>query len=207
LPFAGFKTFSDCVSAQRRKGKSPESAKKICGALQARAEGKTANAAQIPQDYKPHYNRSVKALDFLKQQGVLLDEEEQEETEFAGALQNDTSLDNQTPPQPVQLSNGIYSDPESYTDKITRIMDEYNISEDEAKQIVGKIIENDMVELNRREYEVTKQLAIEKAQAGMITSSEDGQQQKQQKQQEENQENVSNENNSSGVESEQQQSG
>jgi len=38
MPFAGFKNFEACVRKQKRKGKSEESAKKICGSLQARAE-------------------------------------------------------------------------------------------------------------------------------------------------------------------------
>ncbi len=40
-PFAGYKDFDACVKDQLSKGKSEESAKKICGALQARAEGKS----------------------------------------------------------------------------------------------------------------------------------------------------------------------
>jgi hypothetical protein len=40
MPFAGFKNFAACVAAQKKKGKSDESAKKICGALQKKAEGK-----------------------------------------------------------------------------------------------------------------------------------------------------------------------
>lgn len=198
LPFAGYKDFAACTSAQIRKGKSPESAKKICGALQARAEGKTANASQIPQDVKPYFNRSVKALDFLRQQGVLIDDDNDDDVGLQEV--NDTSLDNQTP-QPTQLSNTIYSDPESYSDKVTRIMDEYGLSEPEAKKIVTQIIENDMQELNRREYEVTKQLQIEKAQADIMMTSEDSKEpQPEEEQQQQQEENVS-DNNSNGVNS------
>lgn len=39
MPFSGFKNFSSCLTAQRAKGKSQESAEKICGYLQAKAEG------------------------------------------------------------------------------------------------------------------------------------------------------------------------
>lgn len=40
MPFAGFKDFGECVSAQMKDGKSEESANKICGALQAQSEKK-----------------------------------------------------------------------------------------------------------------------------------------------------------------------
>ena len=40
MPFAGYKDFSACVTAQKKKCKSDESARKICGALQKKAEGK-----------------------------------------------------------------------------------------------------------------------------------------------------------------------
>ena len=38
MPFAGFKDFNACVSAQKADGKSEESARKICGAIKARVE-------------------------------------------------------------------------------------------------------------------------------------------------------------------------
>jgi len=47
MPFAGYKTFSECVAAQKRKGKSDESARKICGALQKKAEGQETSEEDI----------------------------------------------------------------------------------------------------------------------------------------------------------------
>lgn len=193
MPFAGYKDFGACVAAQTRKGKSPLSARKICGALQAKAEGKggaassggAKNASQIPQEVKPHYNRSVKTLDFLKQQGVLAEDEQVESFGQEEELeQNDTSLDNQQ----SKNTMSFYSDPESYSDKVTRIMDEYNISETEAKEIVGEIIQNEMKEIDRREYEVLKQVQMEKIQAdgGMMTEQDGKEPQPEQQQQEEN---------------------
>lgn len=38
MPFAGYENFAACVADQKRKGKSDESAHKICGALQAKVE-------------------------------------------------------------------------------------------------------------------------------------------------------------------------
>src|SRR5262245_61773536 len=38
MPFAGYEDFDACVVDQRRKGHSEESARKICGALQAESE-------------------------------------------------------------------------------------------------------------------------------------------------------------------------
>jgi hypothetical protein len=40
MPFAGYSNFDACVADQTKRGKSDESARKICGALQARAENK-----------------------------------------------------------------------------------------------------------------------------------------------------------------------
>ena len=39
MPFSGYKNFQACVTAQKKKGKSDESARKICGYLQKKAEG------------------------------------------------------------------------------------------------------------------------------------------------------------------------
>ena len=39
MPFAGYKNFQACITAQKKKGKSDESARKICGYLQKKAEG------------------------------------------------------------------------------------------------------------------------------------------------------------------------
>lgn len=40
MPFAGFKDFGACIRAQIAKGKSKESASKICGEIKKRTEGK-----------------------------------------------------------------------------------------------------------------------------------------------------------------------
>lgn len=163
-----YKDFGACVAAQRKKGKSPESAKKICGFLQARTEGKAVNASQVPPGFRPHVNRSIKALDFLRQQGVLNEDDNNN---------NDTSLDNQSQLSGMSDNNVIFSDPESYTDKITRIMDEYSVSEEEARAIVNTLIADDMAELDRRELEVLKKAQIEQTEADMMTSDDNGQQQ------------------------------
>ncbi len=49
-PFAGFENFDSCVEAQMDKGNSEESAKKICGSIQARTEDKKKKDG----DYGPH---------------------------------------------------------------------------------------------------------------------------------------------------------
>ena len=41
MPFAGFENFSACLRELRRQGKSDLSARRICGALQARFEDKS----------------------------------------------------------------------------------------------------------------------------------------------------------------------
>jgi len=41
MPFAGYENFDACTAHQMKKGKSKESANKICGALQSKIEGKS----------------------------------------------------------------------------------------------------------------------------------------------------------------------
>lgn len=50
MPFAGFDSFDACVTAQKDKGHSEESARRICGALQAEAEGKSEEIVLAAKD-------------------------------------------------------------------------------------------------------------------------------------------------------------
>lgn len=49
MPFAGYKNFAACVAAQKKKGKSDKSAKKICGYLKNKTEGKDLSTEEIEQ--------------------------------------------------------------------------------------------------------------------------------------------------------------
>lgn len=40
MPIGPYKNFADCVAAQKSKGKSEESAKKICGSIEKKAKEK-----------------------------------------------------------------------------------------------------------------------------------------------------------------------
>ena len=44
MPIGPYKNFASCVAAQKKKGKSDESAKKICGFLEKRAKGEMTKA-------------------------------------------------------------------------------------------------------------------------------------------------------------------
>jgi hypothetical protein len=46
MPLGPYSTFADCVSAQKRKGHSDESARKICGSL----EQQTGASSQVQKD-------------------------------------------------------------------------------------------------------------------------------------------------------------
>ena len=46
MPLGPYSSFSECVGAQKRKGKSDESARKICGAMQTRIEGGSSSQKQ-----------------------------------------------------------------------------------------------------------------------------------------------------------------
>ncbi len=41
MPVGPYKTFGSCVAAQKRKGKSDEAARKICGEVEKRSKGKS----------------------------------------------------------------------------------------------------------------------------------------------------------------------
>lgn len=56
----GFKNFAACVAAQKKKGKSEESARKICGYLQKKAEGKELSELEIKK-----LELEVMSLDWL----------------------------------------------------------------------------------------------------------------------------------------------
>ena len=62
-PFAGFDSFTSCVSAQREDGKSEESANRICGFLQAKLEDKS------KQDVKPPTAEEIAHPDKKKAEG------------------------------------------------------------------------------------------------------------------------------------------
>ena len=99
MPLAGgYKTFGECVGAQRRKGRSVESARKICGKLEKIAR-EQASASFVPSE-------------------VILDE--------------------------------------SYSDKVTRIMNEYNIDEAGAVAVVNKLIQDEQSELQKEELDLLR---------------------------------------------------
>ena len=46
MPIGPYKNFAACVAAQRRKGKSEEAAKKICGEIEKRSRGQVVEKAK-----------------------------------------------------------------------------------------------------------------------------------------------------------------
>ena len=48
MPIGKYATFGECVGAQKRLGHSDESARKICGTIQAKTEGGTSQYAAAP---------------------------------------------------------------------------------------------------------------------------------------------------------------
>lgn len=59
-PFAGFKDFQTCVDSQKKRGHSEDSAKRICGWLQARTEGEKMDELKIQEVTKPADKRPPK---------------------------------------------------------------------------------------------------------------------------------------------------
>ena len=58
MPFAGFKDFAACVAAQKSKGKSDLSARKICGTIQAKVEGARKRSSGLAEYQSSVYDSS-----------------------------------------------------------------------------------------------------------------------------------------------------
>ena len=69
MPFAGFSNFDECVAAQKSKGRSDISARKICGYIQSRVENPSKahlnkdDPAQIENLVKEFYDGLIKMFD------------------------------------------------------------------------------------------------------------------------------------------------
>lgn len=153
MPVGPYATFGACVAAQKRKGRSDESARKICGKIeQNERQARNANQ-QLPASLKAPLERSQKALKFLERNNALVDTSLDSPQSEAFTDMSTTTSNNVT----------TITDDESYSDKITRIMDEYGVDEQTAVQVVNRLIEEEHTELTRRQFEIQKQLEIEKA--------------------------------------------
>ena len=113
MPFAGFQNFADCVAKQIVKGRSEESAKRICGALMHRFEGKSVektgsyksfeqwggeaclNVDVLAEDEQKEYYKIVSGLDTLADDeiDVLSD------GELADTLKKYATLDGEEEPE------------------------------------------------------------------------------------------------------------
>lgn len=65
MPFAGFPNFDDCVEKQMAKGRSEEEARKICGYIKSRTEGKVHVKGEDPTQAEwliSRYESSIKKL-------------------------------------------------------------------------------------------------------------------------------------------------
>jgi hypothetical protein len=186
MPLGKYTTFAACVADYIKSGKNEEQARKICGRIQQRIEGggeggggggkKTKAANQLPASLRAPLERSEKALRFLEESNALVS----------------TSLDS---PQSQALSSSTMSSTvgttepeqqgESYTDKITRIMDEYGVDEPTAVEVVNRLIKEEQEELDRESLEIQKQIELEKAR-----EQQEQQQEQEQEQQQLNSDNV-----------------
>jgi hypothetical protein len=181
MPLGKYTTFAACVADYIKSGKNEEQARKICGRIQQRIEGgggggkKTKAANQLPASLRAPLERSEKALRFLEESNALVS----------------TSLDSS---QSQALSSSTMSSTvgttaeqqgESYTDKITRIMDEYGVDEPTAVEVVNRLIKEEQEELDRESLEIQKQIELEKAR-----EQQEQQQEQEQEQQQLNSDNV-----------------
>lgn len=53
MPVGPFKTFDECVNAQKEKGQDEESARKICGEIEKRSIEKGVPHAKFTASWKP----------------------------------------------------------------------------------------------------------------------------------------------------------
>ena len=51
MPVGPYKSFGTCVAAQKRKGHSEESARKICGEIEKRFGNRMVEARRVPEEH------------------------------------------------------------------------------------------------------------------------------------------------------------
>lgn len=180
MPVGQYKDFAECVRAQRLKGRSEDSARRICGEMEKKMQQeKKGMTILLPASTKLAVERSHKALKFLEQNASSVD------TSYSSPQKQIISDNNMS-------SNAV--DEESYSDKITRIMDQYNVNEPTAIEVVNRLIAEEQAELQRRQFEIQKEIEIQRAQSGGGGEEEQQQEQPQPtptEQEEQQQQNVS----------------
>lgn len=196
------------MSDQRKKGKSPEIARRICGEIEKKTQQQksAATASAIPTSLRPAVERSQKALRFLEQHNALVNN-----TSFDGIDSQSESVLSTDNNNNINTSEfTVMPDEESFADKITRIMDEYNVPEEKAVEVVNRLIEDEQRELERRAFELTKKIELDRANAnsgegGEVGEAVPGEQPTQNQEEEQGQQDVGNNNNDNQANQQQQQ--
>lgn len=119
MPFAGFKNFDACVDAQKAKGLSDESARRVCGALMTRFEGKSdeskslkhyggtgcLNVAALTESEQKEYARIVTGLETLTDDEIDVKTDE----DLVAILQKFATLDSDSTEE-IEISEAFITD-------------------------------------------------------------------------------------------------
>jgi hypothetical protein len=115
MPLGRWKTFSDCVGAQKRMGKSDDSARKICGKIQAETEGGSAYtsssqkqqfASQNAMSFPPSQQQEQKKKPEEESAQISLSQQ-QGETVLSALVNAKEAIGSQAPELTQQLDEAI----------------------------------------------------------------------------------------------------
>jgi hypothetical protein len=110
MPLGKWKTFGQCVGAQKRMGHSDESARKICGKIQAETEGGSSQrhgaASDNPMSFPPQQKQEPKEKPEEESAKITLSQS-QAETVLSALVNAKEAVGSQAPELSQQLDQAI----------------------------------------------------------------------------------------------------
>jgi hypothetical protein len=111
MPLGKWKTFGQCVGAQKRMGHSDESARKICGKIQAETEGGSSSqkqqfASQSAMSFPPSQQQEQKKKPEEESAQISLSQQ-QGETVLSALVNAKEAIGSQAPELTQQLDEAI----------------------------------------------------------------------------------------------------
>lgn len=108
-PFAGFSDFASCVTAQKKRGHSDESADRICGYIKTQTEKMWKETRPVldekPTDEIPEENSDSKSLNKEITKSDNMDLVSKNDIAKEGSMTSDANKDFPTPPAPAQAQS------------------------------------------------------------------------------------------------------
>lgn len=152
------------MAAQRNKGKSPESARRICGKIKQLSEG---NGKDSKQKHASDIDATTVGLTDQMRSSML--------NAYSQIYSNSDSSSYQSNPssQSSQMATtfGLLED-ESYDEKVARIMREKGVDKEVAEAVVDKLVAEEAIALQRQEFELKDKLAELEAQEELASQNQ-----------------------------------